>query len=129
MNTKDLFRLMIQREASDLYLRTKAFPRARINGKVEIIGQKPITSAEMNGITNLLLESEQRRKKFIENLDIDFIHEEEGVGRFRINIFTQRGSPVIVARHVHTTVKSFEELNLPVDVLKKFCEEIGRAHV
>ena len=123
MNTKDLFRLMIQREASDLYLRTKAFPRARINGKVEIIGQKPITSAEMNGITNLLLESEQRRKKFIENLDIDFIHEEEGVGRFRINIFTQRGSPVIVARHVHTTVKSFEELNLPVDVLKKFCEE------
>jgi len=123
MNTKQIFQLMIEKEASDLYLRTKAFPRARINGRVEIIGQKPITSAEMTAITNLLLGSEQRRKKFIENLDIDFVHEEEGVGRFRINIFTQRGSAAIVARHVNTKMRTFEELNLPVTVLKKFCEE------
>jgi twitching motility protein PilT len=123
MNTKEIFQLMVDKEASDLYLRTKAFPRARVNGKVEIIGPKPITSAEMSGITNLLLGSEQRRKKYIENLDIDFIHEEEGVGRFRINIFTQRGTPAIVARHVHTSVKTFQELNLPVEVFKKFCEE------
>ena len=123
MNTKQIFQLMIEKEASDLYLRTKAFPRARINGRVEIIGQKPITSAEMTAITNLLLGSEQRRKKFIENLDIDFVHEEEGVGRFRINIFTQRGSAAIVARHVNTKMRTFEELNLPATVLKKFCEE------
>jgi pilus retraction protein PilT len=123
MTTKEIFKLMLEKEASDLYLRTKAFPRARINGKVETIGKEAITKAEMSAITNLLLGSEQRRKKFLENLDIDFIYQEEGVGRFRINIFTQRGTPAIVARHVHTTVKSFEDLNLPVDVLKMFCEE------
>lgn len=123
MNTKSLFQLMIDKEASDLYLRTMAYPRARINGKVEIIGNDPITSAEMNGITNLLLGSEKQRKKFLKALDIDFIYEEPNVGRFRINIFTQRGTPAIVARHVHTEVKSFKELNLPVEVLKKFCDE------
>ncbi len=123
MNTKEIFKMMLEKEASDLYLRTKAQPRARINGKVEIIGEKAITKDEMTAITNLLLGNEQRRKKFLENLDIDFVYEEEGVGRFRINIFTQRGTPAIVARHVHTTVKSFEELNLPAEILKIFCEE------
>ncbi len=123
MNVKNLFKLMIDKEASDLYLRTMAYPRARINGKVEIIGNDPITTAEMNGITNLLLGNEKRRKKFLKSLDIDFIYEEPEVGRFRINIFTQRGTPAIVARHVHTEVKSFEELNLPVEILKNFCDE------
>lgn len=123
MNTKEVFQLMIDKEASDLYLRTKACPRARINGKVETISPTPVTKDEMAGITNLLLGSEQRRRKFLENLDIDFIYDESGLGRFRINIFTQRGTPAIVARHVHTHVKTFEELNLPVEVLKAFCEE------
>lgn len=123
MKTKEIFQLMVDREASDLYLRTNAHPRARINGKIETIGATPITKSEMSAITNLLLGSEQRHKKFLEDLDIDFIHEEPNVGRFRINVFTQRGTPAIVARHVHTHVKEFKELNLPVDVLKTFCEE------
>jgi twitching motility protein PilT len=123
MNTKDFFKLMVDHEASDLYLRTKAQPRARINGKIETIGEDPITPGDMEVATNHLLGNEQRRKKFEKNLDIDFIYEEPDVGRFRINIFTQRGSPAIVARHVHTTVKSFEELNLPAEMLKVFCEE------
>ena len=123
MDTKDFFKLMIEREASDLYLRTKTQPRARIDGQIETIGKDPITPEEMTATTNHLLGNEQRRKKFTKNLDIDFIYEEPGVGRFRINIFTQRGSPAIVARHVHTSVKSFEELDLPVEVLKSFCDE------
>jgi len=123
MNTQEIFKLMVEKEASDLYLRTKASPRARINGKVVEISSAPISKDEMTGITNLLLGNELRRKKFLENLDIDFIYEEPGVGRFRINIFTQRGTPAIVARHVHTTVKSFEELRLPAEILEKFCQE------
>ena len=123
MNTKDFFKLMVEREASDLYLRTNACARARIDGNVETIGKNLITTEEMDEATNHLLGNEQRRKKFAKNLDIDFIHEEPDVGRFRINIFTQRGTPAIVARHIHTTVKTFKELDLPVDVLKTFCDE------
>ena len=123
MKTADFFKIMVEKEASDMYLRTKSKPRARINGHVEAISDDPITPDEMEEVTSHLLGNEQRRKKFAKNLDIDFIYEEPHVGRFRINIFTQRGSPAIVARHVHTTVKSFEELNLPVAVLKTFCDE------
>jgi twitching motility protein PilT len=120
---RELFQMMLQKEASDLYLRTQAIPRARINGKIEMIASKPLTKDEMRAITNLLLANETRRKWFVEKCDIDFIHEEPYIGRFRINIFMQRGTPAVVARHVLTHVKTFEELNLPADLLKAFCEE------
>jgi len=125
MKLYDLFELMVKKEASDLYLRTNALPRARINGKVEVISTEPIEKDEMEGMTTLLLANEERRKKYKEQLDVDFIHEEPGIGRFRINIFTQRGSPAVVARHVHTHIKSFEDLNLPAELCKLFCEELN----
>lgn len=106
-----------------MYLRTKASPRARIHGKIEVIKQDAVSKVEMQAMTNLLLSNENRKRMFIEKRDIDFIHEEPYIGRFRINIFMQRGTPAIVARHVHTHVKGFEELNLPVELCKKSCEE------
>ncbi len=123
MDLKQLFRMMLEKEASDLYLRTQAYPRARINGKVEMIASQPLDKNEMQAITNLLLVNETRKRQFLEKRDIDFIHEEPYIGRFRINIFMQRGTPAIVARHVHTHVKGFEELNLPVSLCRTFCEE------
>lgn len=123
MALKELFQIMCDKEASDLYLRTGATPRARINGKVETIISEPLSKPDMQGITNLLLASETRKKHFLANYDIDFIHEEPQVGRFRINIFMQRGTPAIVARHVHTRVKDFEQLNLPAELLKQACDE------
>jgi len=123
MNLNELFRIMIEKEASDLYIRTHAYPRARINGKVQSIGDKTFTKDEVMGAAILLLANDQRRREFKEKMDIDFIHEEKGVGRFRINIFIQRGTPAIVARHVHTHIRTFEELNLPIEVCKLFAEE------
>ena len=123
MKIRELFQIMVQREASDLFLRIHATPRARINGIVTKISNERMSRDEIDQIALYLLGDEQRRKKFLDYLDIDFIHVEEGVGRFRINIFTQRGTPAIVARHVHTHVKSFEELHLPVELCKLFCEE------
>ena len=123
MNLNELFKIMVDREASDLYLRTMAYPRARINGRIEVISSETVTKPEMLAVANLLLANEQRRKKFADNMDIDFIHEEPEAGRFRINIFMQRGTPALVARHVQRRIKTFEELNLPVELSKKFCEE------
>ncbi len=123
MKVKELFQIMVEREASDMYLRTKAYPRARINGQVEVVGTEALSKEEMSAVTNFLLEKEQLRRQFLKEMDIDFIHVEEGVGRFRVNIFMQRGSPAIVARHVHSHSKTFEELNLPAELFQKFCEE------
>jgi twitching motility protein PilT len=123
MEFRDLFQAMVAQNASDLFLRTNSSPRARINGVVKMLGHQVVTRDEMFAITERLLENEDRKKRYRENLDIDFVYVEPEVGRFRINIFTQRGTPAIVARHVHTSVRNFEELNLPVDLLKRFCDE------
>jgi len=123
MRISQLLMQMVAREASDLFLRTNAFPRARINGKVQVMDPQMVSREEMISITNFLLSSEERKRLFAQNLDIDFIHQEAGVGRFRINIFQQRGTPTIVARHVYTRIKSFQELNLPVEICQKLSEE------
>ncbi len=123
MRVKALFKTMVEKDASDLYLRTNALPRARIHGEIEIINSTSITKDEMRAMADHLLGTKERIQKYKENFDLDFIYEEPGVGRFRINIFTQRGTPTVVARHVFTHVKKFEELNLPADICKLFCAE------
>ena len=114
---------MVDNDASDLYLRTKAVPKVRVDGEVRNLETEPLLKSEMEKITNHLLATDERRVKFRENLDIDFVHEDPDCGRFRVNIFTQRGTPAIVCRYVKSEIKNFESLNLPSDILKLFCEE------
>jgi twitching motility protein PilT len=123
MDIRHFFQLMVDKQASDLYLRTNAYPRARINGVVEPISDTMLKREEILGISAYLLANETRTRVFKATQDIDFIHEEAGIGRFRVNIFVQRGTPAIVARYVHSRVRTFEELHLPVEILKLFCEE------
>ena len=123
MNLKQVLKTMVQHDASDLYLRTKAIPKARIDGEVKNLGEEVILKSDMEKVTNMLLATDDRRMKFRENLDIDFVHEDPDCGRFRVNIFTQRGTPAIVMRYVKSDIQSFEELNLPIEILKLFCEE------
>lgn len=123
MNIRNIFKLMMEKEASDLYLRTKAYPCARIDGKVQRISDVMIARNEMVAITNFLLASEHRRREFQDKMDVDFIYEETDVGRFRVNIFMQRGTPCVVARHVSSNIRSFEQLSLPAELCKMFAEE------
>jgi twitching motility protein PilT len=123
MNLSELFRIMIEREASDLFISSDTVPRARINGIVQSISGENIPKEEMLRVAEHLLGTEQRKKQFAANFDIDFIYQEPNIGRFRINISRERDCPAVVARHIHTKVKSFEELNLPAELLYKFCEE------
>lgn len=123
MDIKQLLKIMVEREASDLFLSAQSTPRARINGVVQSITSDNVTTEDMTKVAGLLLGTEERRKQFTENLDIDFIYHEPTIGRFRINVFRQSGTPAIVARHVHTHVRNFDELHLPAELLRKFCEE------
>ncbi len=123
MRISQLLKQMTGQGASDLFLRTNAVPRARIDGKVQTIDPRILSKEEMAAITNFLLGSEERKSFFAKNLDIDFIHVEENVGRFRVNIFKQRGTPAIVIRCVYSYIRSFEELCLPTEICKRFCEE------
>jgi len=123
MDVKKYFQMMIDRGSSDLFLRGMTVPRVRINGKINVLSEEVLTVDDMHSIVNQLLVNEQRIKEYKENQGVDFIYELKGMGRFRVNIFIQRGTPALVARYVHTQAKTFEELKLPGDLCKLFCEE------
>ncbi|HQO57649.1 MAG TPA: PilT/PilU family type 4a pilus ATPase [Candidatus Omnitrophota bacterium] len=123
MDITQLFRIMIDKKASDLFVSAKSLPRARINGVVKVISEDMITEEQMDQIASVVLNNEERKKLFHFNKDIDFIYNEPEVGRFRINLSVERGHPALVARHIKTSVEDFEYLKLPAELLKTFCEE------
>ncbi len=123
MDIKQLFQTVVDKKASDLFLGANSLPRARINGVVKVISEEMIDQEQMNQIATTVLGNEERKKLFHFNKDIDFIYNEPDVGRFRINLSVDRGDPALVARHIKTSVESFEDLKLPVDLLENFCKE------
>ena len=123
MNIRKLFETMIERDASDVFLSVNSKPRARIHGVVTEMMDEMVTVKEMDRIAELMLGDGYRRAKFDENKGVDFIYIEPDIGRFRVNMFVQRGTPALVARHVKSEIPSFEELNLPGKLLRKFCDE------
>ena len=120
---QNYFKMMVEKQASDMFLRIGSPPRARINGVVEVLDPYALSKDDIWAISNFLLGSEERKQFYATNYDIDFIYAEPEIGRFRISMFKQRGTPSIVARHVHTKVRNFEQLNLPVELCKQFCEQ------
>lgn len=123
MSIKKLLKEMIERNASDLFYRAGGAPRLRIDGKVIVADEAALSVEEVVRATEELTSLEQR-DVFKKTLDIDFaLYLPEFDRRFRINIFMQRNWPSIVIRNVNKVTQTFEELNLPVEVLKKLSLE------
>ncbi|MDP8266947.1 MAG: PilT/PilU family type 4a pilus ATPase [Candidatus Aceula meridiana] len=123
MKLQKYFRMMVEKEASDLFLRAHAAPRARIDGKIFRLDDAQISEIEMKELVSVLLAEKTQRDFFEKNLDIDFIYIHPGVGRFRINLFLQRTQPTLVARYVKNQTKSFDELNLPQELCELLCQQ------
>src|SRR3989344_3264670 len=108
MRAEKLFKSMVEKNASDLFLRVHAAPHVRIDGKIQILDEKVLNKEEIITIADFLLGNDTQREQYAKNLYIDFIYQDSEVGRFRINIFTQRGTPAIVARYVMNKIVTFE---------------------
>jgi twitching motility protein PilT len=118
MRIHNLLKSMVQQDASDLHLKVGAYPIFRINRT--LIPQKDcgnLTSEDMSKIIEEIA-NENQRQQFHKKNEVDYAYISEGVGRFRVNIFKQRGEPGIVMRRIKEVVPTFKELNLP-QVFKK----------
>ena len=110
---------MVVRGASDLFYRAGGIVRFRIDGKVIPISEK-ILSVEDVMLAVEQLTSPKQREAFKSELGVDFaVYLDELPRRFRVCIFMQRNWPSIVIRDVRNKISTFEELNLPVEILKK----------
>jgi len=112
MNLKNHLRLMVQQVASDLFLSVGAPPGIKIEGRTQPVGTVPLTAGEIEAIAHDLM-NEDQRVEFARNLEMNLAHAEEGVGRFRINIYRQRGDVALAIRYITERIPGIGELNLP----------------
>lgn len=115
MDFRDLLRIVVEMEGSDLYLTTGAPPSVKAFGKLTPLNDKPLPPGASRNIANQIMNDEQRQT-FHDTLEMNLGFMEKGIGRFRINIFVQRGEVGIVARHIKTDIPSYQDLGLP-DIL------------
>jgi twitching motility protein PilT len=119
---------VVQREGSDLHLKVPARPLARFNGSLEPLEQypEPLKPADTDRVVREMLAAHpEKLAEFEANNEIDFSYTVDGLARFRVNAFRQRGSVSIVARVIPFTVKTIHELGLPAVIADIADEERG----
>ena len=122
MHIDDLLRIAVERKASDLHLKVGNHPYLRIDGQLAPLTElKRLTAEDMLNMAFSMM-SNRQKQKFKESAELDLAYGVAGLGRFRVNVFQQRGNVGLVLRVVPTKIRNFEELNLP-KVINKICEE------
>jgi len=112
MNIEELLRLLYERNASDLHLTVGVPPTLRIYGRLVRTEFPRLTPDDTKALAYALMNPEQR-EKFEQNKELDFSYGLPGVGRFRINIFHQRGSIGLAIRSIPYRIPKLDELGLP----------------
>ena len=112
MQIERYMNLMVQKNASDLYFSTGAPANIRVEGVTSPLGDHHITTSVMDALLTEILSNEQRQE-FDEKLEMNLGLSLKGVGRFRVNVYRQRGEPAMVIRYLKNYIPSIEELHLP----------------
>ncbi|MCK4742743.1 MAG: PilT/PilU family type 4a pilus ATPase [Sulfuriflexus sp.] len=112
MDIKTYLEIMVQKQASDLFFTTGAPVNMKIEGVTSPIGETAFPPGQVRKLAYDIL-SDAQKTKFEEELEMDMAHTEDKVGRFRINLFMQRGEVSMVIRYIKWEVPSLEELKLP----------------
>jgi len=112
LNTKPLFKLMVEKKASDLFFTSNAPIKIKIEGEIRPVN-KQILTPETVRQTALALMSKTQREYFLNEWELDFAISEPGLGRFRCNVFMQRGSPAMVLRYIAADMPRLDALGLP----------------
>lgn len=109
---KQVFALAVEHKASDIYLAPHKQPILRIKNRFTPVSGDPMTVEECN---QMILDTmtEKQQHDFINDLDIDYGLAIEGIGRFRVNVFTACGAYELVARPVADNPPTIDELGLP----------------
>jgi twitching motility protein PilT len=122
MHINDLLATAVKRGASDLHMKVGSFPMLRIDGTlVPATQEKRLDPLDMENMAGTLLSTEQRAK-YDKSQEVDVAYAVPALGRFRCNVFQQRGTIGMVLRVIPSRVPTVDELQLP-PVLKKIAEE------
>ncbi|MFN8059699.1 MAG: type IV pilus twitching motility protein PilT [Vicinamibacterales bacterium] len=117
----DLLKTTVEMEGSDLHLTTNSPPVVRVHGKLQRLNLPPLNAADTKQLVYSVC-TDAQKKRFEETLELDFSFGVRGVGRFRCNVFNQRGAVSSVFRLIPERIRTLQELGLP-PVLTKLAEK------
>jgi twitching motility protein PilU len=112
MEIRELLKIMVDREGSDLYLTVDAPPIYRIHGMTHPTSDPPFTNEQLEALALALMRGPQR-SEFEEKMEMNLALYYKDLGRFRVNVFRQRGNVGLVFRHIKAEIQSVEQLGLP----------------
>ena len=112
LNTKPLFKLMVERRASDLFFTSNAPIKIKIEGQILPVNKQVLTPETVRQTAFAIMTPEQR-EHFLQEWELDFAVSEPGLGRFRVNVFMQRGYPAMVMRYITADMPRLDSLGLP----------------
>jgi twitching motility protein PilT len=122
MHVNDLLKLAVEAGASDLHVKVGSYPMMRVRGDLVPANEGArLTHEDTVGMAAAVM-STQQRQKFKDSLEIDLAYSVPGLGRFRCNVFQQRGTIGLVLRVIPIGIKSIDDLGLPL-VLKTIAAE------
>jgi twitching motility protein PilT len=115
-------RYVVERDGSDLHVKVPSPPVARVHGELHSIeGAEPLTPQDTEAALEHILQDERLREEFAEGGEADFSYEIEGLSRFRVNAFRQRGNVSIACRVIPYQVRTIDDLGLP-EVIRTLAE-------
>jgi twitching motility protein PilT len=122
LNIDTLLRTACENKASDLHLKVGNYPYVRVDGELRPLSQySRVSSEDMLNMAFSMMTNRQKQK-FKENAELDMAYGVAGLGRFRVNVFQQRGNVGMVLRVIPTKIRTLEELYLP-KVIDDICQE------
>src|SRR3990172_5307832 len=122
MHINDLLKVASERKASDLHLKVGSHPVIRMAGElVPLVEMKRLMQEDTIAMAFSIM-SNRQKQKFKDNLEIDIAYSVPGLGRFRANVFQQRGTVGLVLRVIPVKILTIRELGLPL-VLEKISQE------
>lgn len=104
--------MMVEKNASDLFITAGTAPSVKINGQMVALSEDKLTPQQAKDITFSMLDEEQK-EELMQNKELNFALNASGVGRFRGSAFFQRNSCGLVLRRINIGIPSIDELNLP----------------
>src|SRR3954468_5551446 len=108
----ELLKQTVELQGSDLHLTTNTPPQVRVHGKLQRLDMPDLTAADTKQYAYSVL-TDAQKKRFEDQLELDFSFGIRGMARFRCNMFNQRGAAAAVYRLIPERIRGFHELGLP----------------
>ena len=124
MELQSLLRAIVEQDGSDLYFSTGAPPSMKVQGKLIQVSDQPLPPGAVAGLAEGIMDDEQRAE-FERRPEMNLALSKPGIGRFRVNIFKQRGEVAMVIRTIKTEIPDYRNLGLPETLPKLVMQKRG----